>query len=51
MCQWYGDHIEEVDILDKDWYPPNEPEKYVPLRVGLEIFTDMVLHCHYVTRT
>jgi len=50
MAKWYESQVEEVDLLNADWFPPDAAPEEKPLDVSMEVLTDMVLHCHYITR-
>jgi len=50
MARWYEGEVEEVDLLNADWFPPDQVPEEKPLGVTMEVLTDMVLHCHYITR-
>ena len=42
--------LKEEDLLNADWFPPDAAPEEKPLDVSMEVLTDMVLHCHYITR-
>lgn len=50
MARWYEGEVEEVDLLNAEWFPPDQVPEEKPLDVTMEVLTDMVLHCHYITR-
>jgi hypothetical protein len=51
LCEWYETSIKEVNLNDLDWFPAAATVESKPfLSFEIEDLTDLVLHCHYVTR-